>query len=125
MEACESGLRIPLADTPEDVAVQAELWHAVSALAEPFDAPALQGYALRVASTLHPSSEDRAEFQTQLRAFEAEFPDAPRIVPSVEQRHVVHVDEGVSVIAHPTEGLERVPETHWAVGDTLEVPATS
>lgn len=122
MQACEEGLMLPLADTPEDNAVHAELWHAVSALAEPFDAPALQGYALRVASTLHPSPGDQAEFETQLRAFEQAFPETPRVVPSEQQRHVVHVDEGVSVIAHPLGGLERVPDTQWAIGAALELP---
>ncbi len=122
MHACEEGLSLPLADTPEDSAVHAELWHAVSVLAEPFDAPVLQGYALRVASTLHPSPADRAEFEAALQAFEREFPEAVRIVPSEDARHVVHVDEGVSVIAHPLAGLERVPDTQWAVGHALALP---
>lgn len=122
MTACEEGLALPLADCPEDYAVHAELWHAVSALAEPFDAPALQGYALRVASSLHPSEGEQAEFETQLRAFEQASPDAVRVMPSEEERHVVHVDEGVSVIAHPLAGLERVPDTQWAVGHALELP---
>lgn len=122
MTACEEGLSLPLADCPEDYAVHAELWHAVSALAEPFDAPALQGYALRVASSLHPSEAEQAEFQTQLRAFEQASPNAPSVLPSEEQRHVVHVDEGVSVIAHPLAGLERVPDTQWTVGHALALP---
>ncbi len=123
MAACEDGLALPLTDCDEDYAVHAELWHAVSVLAEAFDAPALQGYALRVASTLHPSEAEQAEFATQLRTFEQAFPNAPRILPSQDQRHVVHRDEGVSVIAHPIGGLERVPQTHWALGETLDVPA--
>lgn len=122
MAACEDGLLVPLAACAEDYALHAELWHAVSALAEPFDAPALQGYALRVAGSLHPSEAEQAEFETQLRAFEEASPDAMRVMPSEEQRHVVHVDDGVSVIAHPLGGLERVPDTQWVLGDTLEVP---
>jgi len=122
MEACEEGLLLPLAECAEDFAVHAELWHAVSALAEPFDAPALQGYALRAAGSLHPSGAEQAEFDSQLRAFEQATPNAPRIVPTDAKRHVVHMDEGVSIIAHPIGGLERVPQTQWAIGDALEVP---
>lgn len=124
MAACEDGLLIPLAECPEDFAVHAELWHAVSALAEPFDAPALQGYALRAASSLHPSPQEQSEFERQLQAFEQAFPSAARIVPTESERHVVHVDEGVSIIAHPIGGLERVPDTQWVVGDALEIPVS-
>ncbi len=122
MQACEQGLAIPLQNMDHDAAAQAELWHAVGTLAEAFNAPTLIGYALRAAVSLHPDEEERQSFATALAEFEAEYPDAPKIEPDEDWRHVLHKDDGVTVLAHPLGGLEREPETEHAVGDRLPIP---
>ena len=44
------------------------------------------------------------------------------IEPDEDWRHVLHKDDGVTVLAHPLGGLEREPETEHAVGDRLPIP---
>ncbi len=122
MNACESGLAIPLENMQADAAAQAELWHAAASLAEAFEAPALMGYALRAAASLHPEEDERRSFEEALTAFEAEHPDATKIIPDENVRHVVAVDDGVTVIAHPLAGLEREPASQWPLGHALELP---
>lgn len=122
MQACEEGLALPLEGTPDDFAAHAELWHAVAVLAEAFDAPALEGYALRAASDLHPDADDTEAYAAALATFEAEHPGVPVVTPDDAQRHVVHVDEGVTVLAHPVAGLERLPAGPHRVGQALPLP---
>ena len=123
MQAAESGLAIPLESMETDAAAHAELWHAVGTLAEAFGAPALVGYALRAAVALHPDPEERAAFTTALQAFERDNPSVPMIVPDEDRRHVVHHDEGVTIIAHPLAGLERAPASDDPIGHALPLPA--
>lgn len=123
MQAAESGLAIPLENMEADAAAQAELWHAVGTLAEAFEAPALTGYALRAALALHPDEEERRGFALALEAFEREHPRAPSIVPDEDARHVIHRDEGVTVIAHPLAGLERAPASQDPIGHRLPLPS--
>ena len=122
MQAAESGLAIPLESMETDAAAHAELWHAIGTLAESFDAPALVGYALRAAIALHPDADDRTAFAAALETFERECPDAPKIVPDEACRHVVHLDDGVTVIAHPLAGLERAPASSDPIGRVLPLP---
>ncbi len=122
MQACEEGLALPLHNMDQDAAAHAELWHAVGMLADAFEAPALMGYAMRAAVTLHPSAGEQQSFTAALEAFEAEHPDATAVVPDEDWRHVVHKDTGVTVIAHPLAGLERAPESDHPIGHALELP---